>query len=293
MAAQAPIDAVCHVADLHFWRVVFNPLKLANKRFLGNLNVMLRRRRRFITQRAAEFSEAIAATGLEQVLFTGDFTSTGLDAEFALARAFVDGLAARGMAVALTPGNHDVYTRGAHRTRRFERHFAAYAPEGGYPARCALRGGTPLLLVPTTVPNPVTARGLTTPAAIEHVEALLAACPDGPVLVAAHYPLLYRTHEYASNWQHRLRNAGALRHALGESGRRILYVCGHVHRFSYVQDPHYPRLTHLTTGALFRRDAAAGRDGEFSEIHVRADGFGVARWSCTGGAWQREEAALR
>lgn len=287
---EQPRDSICHIADLHFWRVVRNPLRMLNKRFLGNLTVCLLRRHRFIMAHAEPFADGVAATGVQHVLLTGDFSSTSLDEEFAMATAFVRGLRQHGLEVYLVPGNHDAYTFEACRKKRFERHFAEFLPEGGYPARITLPGGTPLILVPTAIPNALSSRGLVSRATLETVRALLDACSAGPVLVASHYPLLFRTASYGSPRQHRLRNAGALRELLGTCGRPVLHVAGHVHRFSYVRDADYPSLSHLTTAAFFRANPRQNRDGEFGEIQVSDDAFQVFR-HCHEGAWVRRAMA--
>lgn len=285
-------DVLCHIADLHFWKVVTNPLRLLNKRFLGNLNVWLRRRHEYKMEHAEAFADAVAATGNRRLLLTGDFSSTSLDEEFERAAKFVEGLRARGLAIHLVAGNHDVYTFEAQRAGRFEQYFARYLPAAGYPACVTLPGGTPLLLIPTAQPNWITARGFVSPETVDRVRALLAACaPETPAIAAAHYPLLPRTEAYASSWQHRLGGAESLRALLGGSGRRVLFVAGHVHRFSYVRDAEFPNLTHLTTGAFFRRIEGAEYDGEFSEIHVDDGGFAVLRHRHAE-SWIREAAAL-
>ena len=271
-----PIDTLLHVADLHFWKVVVNPLRLLNKRFLGNLNVWLRRGRSFPMQDAVSLVDGLAATNANQVLLTGDFSSTSLDEEFALARRFVDALSGRGFALNLMPGNHDVYTFEARHKRRFEHHFASYVPQEGYPALRRLAGGTPLLLVPTVCPNWVSSKGRITRRETEQVKRLLEGLPP-VVIVAGHYPLLEKTHGYELTRERRLRNAGALRTVLGESGRTILYVAGHVHRFSYTRDPDYPNLSHLSTGAFFHINRREHIRGEFARIRVFADGFDVHR----------------
>jgi 3',5'-cyclic AMP phosphodiesterase CpdA len=280
---ESPTDTFIHIADLHFWKVVWNPLRLANKRILGMANVYFSRRRHFAMENAEPFADAVVATGVKDVLLTGDFTSTALDEEFAMAAAFVRGLANRGMRIALAPGNHDVYTFEARRKRRFERHFAEFLPEDGYPARVTLPGGTAMILAPTAVPNALSARGLIAPEAIERTLAMIAESPPGPVVVAAHYPLLPKTATYASTRQHRLRNAAQFRRRLGETGRHILYVAGHVHHASYVRDPKYPEIEYLTTGCLFRRDRHG--EGEFSIVKVFTGEFDVTR-RIHRGAWQ-------
>jgi 3',5'-cyclic AMP phosphodiesterase CpdA len=274
--SEAPRDALIHIGDLHFWRVVLNPLRLLNKRALGNLNVMLRRRQEFDMDRAEPCADAVAATGIKHALLTGDFTSTSIDEEFEMARTFVDGLAQRGLGISLMPGNHDVYTFEAQRARRFERHFEPYLPPEGYPARVMLPGGTHLILVPGAQPNLLTAKGYVGDDVIAQVAALLADAPE-PVLVAAHYPVLSHTYGYTLTPERQMGNAQALRSALGASGKRILYLCGHVHRFSYVTDPEYPNLAHVSTAAFFRHHKSRGIQGDFTEVHVLADGFHVRR----------------
>lgn len=279
------MDTLLHVADLHFWEVVHNPFQLLNKRLLGNLNVWLRRRHEFAMERADEFADRLAGTGITTALLTGDLTSTSTEREFEMAERFVSGLTRRGLDVMLVPGNHDVYTFGAHRRRRFEHHLGRFLPEAGYPARFTLPGGTSVILVNTVRPNVWSSKGHIGDAHIEKMKALLADASD-PVIVAGHYPVLHRTGHYETARSRRLVNADALRKALGQCGRSVLYVCGHVHRFGVAADPVYPALRHLTTGAFFRNNPKAGRQGEFSEIHVAPDGFGIFRHVCEGD-WRR------
>lgn len=277
--------AIIHIADVHFWRIVWNPWRQLNKRFLGNLNVAVRRRREFVLERAEPFADVVAEVGARLALLTGDFTSTSLDEEFVMARDFVQRLQQRGLDVALVPGNHDVYTFESRRKRRFERYFEEFVPAEGYPSRRGLPGGATLVLVPTARPNLISARGHVAPDAVARVRVWLEEMHD-PVLAAGHYPLLDRTKQYQTAASHRLLNAEALRIALGASGRRVLYVCGHVHRFSFVQDADYPNLLHLSTGAFIRNDPRQGIQGEFSEIrltgpavHVRRHVFRQDRWT--------------
>ena len=276
MAAEPPLERFAHIADLHFWQIVTNPWLLMNKRFLGNLTVILRRRYEFVMERAEPFADAIAASGIGSVVLTGDFASTATDEEFMLAASFVRGLQARGMAVHVLPGNHDVYTFEAARERRFEKHFAEFIPPGGYPALVKLPGGTPLILAPTVCPRHLSARGLVTPETVRAVAGLLEEC--GPLaVVAAHYPLLHTARGYASHPFRRLANAESLRRVLGASGKRILYVCGHTHRFSHDNDAQYPMMEHLCTGGFVRTDPRQGVHGEFSEVAIFPDRFVIHR----------------
>lgn len=267
-------DTFVHIADLHFWQVVLNPFRLLNKRFLGNLNVALRRHAEFLMGRAELYADAVAATGVKSAILTGDFASTSTEEEFRLGVQFVRGLERRGLAVHLIPGNHDVYTFQSLRRRRFDYHFHPWMPEEGLPAKRVLPGGTPVVFAPTVCPNMISSKGRITNIEIEGVAERLRFC-SSPCIVAGHYPMLHQTYGYHLKPARRLRNAEALRDALGRSGRRILYIAGHVHRFSYVRDDRYPNLSHLTTGAFFRKAPETNSEGDFTEIHVDGDNLRV------------------
>jgi 3',5'-cyclic AMP phosphodiesterase CpdA len=286
-----PRDRLLHITDLHFWRVVTNPFRLLNKRFLGNLNVLLRRRHEYAMELAPRYVTALVDTGIRNVLLTGDLTSTAMEEEFASARGFLEMLRSHGLNVILLPGNHDLYTFEAHRKKRFEKYCQDFLPRMPYPVRVELPGGTPLLLVQTACPNLFSTRGRVNREAIEAMAALVDGSP-APALVAAHYPLLSETYGYTLHPLRQLRNAALLRARLGRSRRTLLYVCGHTHRFSYVRDPEFPSLEHLTTGAFLRHDAQSGRLGEFAEIHVFDNGFEVYR-HVHEGQWLRHRVTPR
>jgi len=292
MAALAPhpdpAARVLHLSDLHFWRVVLNPLRLLNKRFLGNANVALRRRHELRTHQAPAFLDYIAGLGVRDVLLTGDFTSTSTDDEFALAREFLQELVRRRMIPRVFAGNHDVYTFESARHRRFEKYLGEWQPADRLPALVPLGDGFPVLYVPTACPNLVSSKGRIAPGEIDDVRGLLNQT-SGPLLVAGHYPILDHTYGYVTKPNRRLRNAAVLGAALRSHRGPALYACGHVHRFSFVRDPASPSLLHLSTGALFRYDHATGYSGDFSEIHAGPTGFRVVRHTFHG-AWNHAEA---
>jgi 3',5'-cyclic AMP phosphodiesterase CpdA len=287
-----PKDTLLHVGDLHFWEIVVNPLHMLNKRFIGNLNVLLFRGREFPMDRATEYASVLAGTGVKSALFTGDFTSTSTDNEFAKARGFLDLVRRHGIEPLVLPGNHDVYTFEAAEAKRFEEHFADLIPSSGYPHSAELPGGTPVILVPTVRPNWVSSTGLVTDETVRQVSEMLDTC-HGPVIVAAHYPVLDETYGYNLTHQRRLRNAEALHAVLRASGQPVLFVCGHTHGFSCQRDSESPNLSHLSTGAFFLKNRKQNVDGEFCEIHVVDDGFDVFRHMCEAGSWRRTQVKPR
>src|SRR5262249_11580287 len=116
-------------------------------------------------------ARAIRALEVDHVVITGDLSNLALEVEFELARAFLtDDLGLGPERVSIVPGNHDVYTRGALRTRRFTRFFAPYLqsdlPElagdielGPFPF-VRLRGPLAIIGLSTAVPRvPLVASG--------------------------------------------------------------------------------------------------------------------------------------
>jgi 3',5'-cyclic AMP phosphodiesterase CpdA len=283
------IDSFLHATDFHFWEIVRDPRLLCNKRIIGAANVWFRRRNEFHQDRAFQWLDAMAATGVHHAVLGGDFTSTSTVNEFTRAREWVEQLVARGIEPWLYPGNHDVYTFESVRHGRFEQFLGKWLPDAALPARAQLPGGTPMVFVPTACPNVLSSRGRIRTSELAAAGKLIASA-DEPLVVTGHYPVLERTKAYRIDRNRQLRNAAALRQLLGESGRKILYVSGHVHRFSYEADPRYPNLTHLTTGTFMGGDHVPGKQGEFSEIQIADGGFRVFRHRKTAD-WIREEIA--
>ncbi|MEO0650850.1 MAG: metallophosphoesterase [Planctomycetota bacterium] len=281
-------DHVLFFTDLHFWEVVWNPFQLLSKRLLGNANVALKRRHHFPMANAEPFAELALKSGARDVIIGGDVTSTSTEKEFRLARGFVDELVQRGARVQIVPGNHDVYTFGVARRKTFERWFESLAPEEGYPARRTLPGGTPLVLYSNVRPNWIASSGEITAQALARVEALLQAGPNEPTLVVGHYPLLDRTTVYTSNKSRHCEGTEAFRAMLGRSGKPILHVAGHVHRFSSIADPEYPNLHHVTGPSFFNHWSKADREGGYLELESLAEGFRVHHHFKSSAGWDRE-----
>ncbi len=154
---------IAHLSDLHLLALDgVVPFRLFNKRLTGYLNLRLRRKavhKPFAVQAAAR---AIRGLGVDHVVVTGDVSNLALEGEFALANHFFEHhLAMSPDRVTLVPGNHDAYTRGAHRSLRFTKAFARYvssdlpelaAPGSSFPL-VRLRGPVALIGLSTAVPR--------------------------------------------------------------------------------------------------------------------------------------------
>ncbi len=120
-----------HISDLHLLHLAGVPLRAwASKRVTGLANLALGRRGAHSRAIADALPAALAKAGVDHVAITGDLTNLSLDGEFQCARDLVEAIGGPER-VTLIPGNHDVYTRGALRSGRFERWFGPWLVEAG------------------------------------------------------------------------------------------------------------------------------------------------------------------
>ncbi|HEY5923293.1 MAG TPA: metallophosphoesterase, partial [Kofleriaceae bacterium] len=101
---------LAHCSDLHLlshdgarW------LDLANKRWIGAMNLLSSRSRHYHVDAFDHMIEDMNAERIEHVLCTGDVTNLALEQEFKFARGKFDRLAGGPEHVTVIPGNHDAY----------------------------------------------------------------------------------------------------------------------------------------------------------------------------------------
>jgi 3',5'-cyclic AMP phosphodiesterase CpdA len=161
---------IAHLSDLHLLSLDGAvPFRLFNKRLTGYLNLRFHRKsvhKPFAVHAAAR---EIVRLGIDHVVITGDLSNLALEGEFELVRRFLDEeLGLPPDRVSIIPGNHDAYTSGAHRTRRFATTFARFLtsdlPELTVPGEAFpyvhLRGPTAIIGLSTALPRlPLVASG--------------------------------------------------------------------------------------------------------------------------------------
>src|SRR5207245_1942834 len=99
-----------------------------SKRWLGNLNFLLRRKSTLEPANLTTLFPIFHQRKVDAVLITGDLTSTSHKEEFILAQQFIDSLKQEKFKVFTLPGNHDQYTKKAYRDQLFYQFFnVAYA----------------------------------------------------------------------------------------------------------------------------------------------------------------------
>ncbi len=157
---------IAHLSDLHLLSLEGAvPFRLFNKRITGYVNLRLKRGSQHKPFAVEAVARAIRRLDVDHVVITGDVTNLALEVEFDLVRRLLlEDLGLPPDAVNMVPGNHDVYTRGAHRSRRFFRYFEgclrsdlpdlADADAGGAFPFVRLRGPVAIIGLSTALPRP-------------------------------------------------------------------------------------------------------------------------------------------
>ncbi len=119
---------VAHLSDIHWYALEELPLRrLLNKRITGYMNLILHRGKFHHNEIAKIVAQEIRKRNVDHVVITGDFTHLALEQEYVSVLDFIENtLGYPPHQVSLVPGNHDLYTKGSDRSKRFEKYFAKY-----------------------------------------------------------------------------------------------------------------------------------------------------------------------
>lgn len=284
---------IAHLSDLHVAAAV-ELGRIWNKRLTGYANLVLRRGRAHRLELLEAVAEGVARSGADHVIISGDLTNLALEAEFELARGFLQRhLQLPASEVSIVPGNHDVYTRGAWRAGRFARYFAPNAtsdlpeigvelPVGRFPF-VRLRGPMAIIGLCSAVPRPpFVASGRLGEAQLDALRRALAhpeVTARTPVVVLHHSPFDRPT--ALRQFQEGLKDAAALR-AVVQSAKAGAVVFGHFHRRQRRWLGAGPEAFQATSASLAHDDPD------------RAAGFNLYRFGAGGGlesaeAWVVDE----
>jgi len=229
---------LAHVSDIH---VSARPLGMRwgdylSKRAVTWLNVGLTRGRAFaLSARVLECLTAdVAARGASHLVFSGDATHLGLDAEMRRVAELLHVGRTPGLAV---PGNHDYLTRSAQASGQFEHHFAPWqqgvriGPET-YPFAQQV-GHVWLVAVNSARGNRWfwDASGEVGPAQRERLRRLLKELSPGPRILVTHYPMFLASGA-REHRAHGLTDLDAVID-IARNGGIGLWLHGHRHRFYF------------------------------------------------------------
>lgn len=235
-----------HISDLHILALDKpRPLQFLNKRLVGGLNLLLNRSSAHSASVVQQALTHLDSLNVDHIVISGDLTNLALNSEFAAARAIIDTIPNAEQRVSVVPGNHDYYTPGAARHRRFESHFQEflksdlpdYQLDQGYPY-CHLRGDVAIIGLNSGIATPwLFATGRVDEEELEATSRLL---EDPEVqrrfkLVVVHHPLLPDEH-HSIQFNRRLLNSEAVLDVV-RRGDVDLVLHGHNHYFSVLKVP--------------------------------------------------------
>jgi 3',5'-cyclic AMP phosphodiesterase CpdA len=197
---------IAHLSDLHLLALQgVPPRRFVNKRLTGWVNLRLKRGSIHRAAYVRAIATEIARLDVDHVVVTGDLTNLALESEYELARElFEKELGLDPSRITIVPGNHDMYTRGAMRSRRFERYFgpwlesdlpelAVEAGAGRFPV-VKLRGDVAIVSLSSAVPRlPLVAAGEIGQAQREALARVLAhpEVVKRTLVLALHHPIVH------------------------------------------------------------------------------------------------------
>lgn len=264
---------IAHLSDLHVLDLTGVPRSrlLLNKRLTGYVNLRLERGSMHKRHVVEAMVDDIRRQRVDHVVVTGDLTNLSLEPEFELAYAILERLGLPPENLSVVPGNHDVYTHGAQRARRFARYFARHItsdlrpmdesahPSGPFPF-VRLRGDVALIGVSTAVARlPLVSSGH---AGERQLRALAEALEHPEVrrrmpVVLMHHPIV-NPRRSLGRIARGLAEAQAFRRIFDER-QEVLVLHGHLHHRArrLLRSSRGRTVHHLgaTSASLIHRDA--------------------------------------
>ncbi len=279
---------IAHFSDLHLLALDgVPPRRFFNKRLTGWVNLRLKRGSIHRASYVRAIAREVSHLGVEHVIVTGDLTNLALEGEFSLARDVLEhDLGLDPSRVTVVPGNHDVYTRGALVSRRFERYMGPWLtsdlPElardvrGGFFPVVKLQGEAAIIGLSTAVPRPpmvaageIGAEQLSGLARVlEHPEVVRRF-----VVIAMHHPALQAGSPVTLHLEG-LRDAPRLLAAVRALPRGMI-VHGHLHRrIQRTVHTHAGQLHHVGATSASLHHHAPDRMAGFNLYDVGVAGVG-------------------
>jgi 3',5'-cyclic AMP phosphodiesterase CpdA len=254
-----------HCSDIHLLDLAGTAAsRFLNKRLTGAANLLFHRRKKHdggLFDRIVEHARDYRA---DRIVVTGDVTNLALESEFELVRRK---LADAGLPVTVVPGNHDTYTRGSARARRFEHYMAEFMAgerdgASDYPF-VQRHGDVALVGVSTAIPSlPLYAVGQVGDAQLARLGPMLATLGREGLarVVLIHHPVM----PGVAKPRHDLLDREAFARVIAEHGAELI-LHGHEHRRidGDIPGPRGPVTVHgIGSGTYLSQKP--GRHGAFS-----------------------------
>jgi len=223
---------IAHISDLHIGKFSWNPAQFFSKRWVGNLNFLFNRSTTFSTDNLLSFIPWLQENNIDQIIITGDLSTTGRKAEFSKARQIVETFTDKGFPVICLPGNHDHYTKKNYRQKTFYQFFENPSPRFFSLKQYGLEAG-PLfenfwyVALDTSIATSLfDASGVFSEDLEKRLIELFSLIPEKvQILLLNHFPLYCNDEK-----KKQLHRSEALLKVLQNTKRVCLYLHGHSHR---------------------------------------------------------------
>ena len=280
-----------HCSDIHLLSLRgVGPHRFLNKRLTGGVNLMLKRGKHHDGALFDRMMVRASELGVDRVVITGDLSNLALEQEFEHIGAKLDAV---GLPVTVIPGNHDAYTRGSARSRRFEAMLGRFMVgqwAGGQAGERAgdadsvypfvqREGGVALVGVSTAQASlPMYAVGTVGAAQLERLDRVLARLGEEglPRIVLIHHPVM----PGVSKVRHDLLDIEAFGELIARRGAELI-LHGHEHVMieGSIPGPSGPVPVHgISSGTNLSRHP--GREAAFSVYSWSEGSFSreIHRW---------------
>ncbi len=231
---------IAHATDIH-WFARPGLSDMTVRRTVGSTNLyVFGRRKQFDIEVQRALVQHVLSLEPDLFVISGDLTAQALDGEFALARAELQPIL-DAIPTFIVPGNHDLYTPGAARSRRIQRYFEPWMHErGGLHRYDSDAEPVTLLGLDPNRPTWFDASGIVPQGQLDALGEALSdpALDDRFVGLVLHYPVVDRHGALYDNSRHGLRNADALVEVLRAAPKKPGFVLhGHIHHGYQAQLP--------------------------------------------------------
>ena len=229
---------IAHISDLHLSKISYDLRQFFSKRWLGNLNILISRKKKHKEKQLWELLKIWKDLEIDALIVTGDITSTSYEKEFLKAKFFFEKVSEICPKIYFLPGNHDHYTKKAHKEKIFYQYFENKKEKKDYPGKeyalkkdhieiHPLKPHLWLILLDTALATSLlSSRGCFSKTLERNLISALKKIPENDsVIIANHFPF---TKE--SNIRKTLLRKEFLKKIIEKHPNIRLYLQGHTHR---------------------------------------------------------------
>lgn len=270
---------IAHISDLHLWKWYFHWSQFFSKRWLGNLNMLLFRKRSYKKDQIFQLVDIFKELKLDYLIVSGDISSTSLEDEFKMGREFFDKI--KDVKILFLPGNHDNYTKEAQKDKLFYKYFenqgSKYSLKEDKVEIHQMKDGWWYLGIDCTLAtNLLSSRGLFSKKIEKNINRAIEAIPKGDAIIFAnHYP--FRSDKLRKG----LIGKERLKRLLKNHPNIKIYLQGHTHKHKIQDLRKYNLPLILDSGSIAHN--TLGR-WNLLEIQERTCKISVYGWK---GGWKK------